>query len=91
MRDAQGDIISDQDVSLQISILQGSESGIPVYVETHQETTNSFGLITLEIGNGTMISGNIPAIDWSADSYFLKIELDAAGGTNYTYMGTSKL
>ncbi|MCD6564917.1 MAG: tail fiber domain-containing protein [Bacteroidales bacterium] len=91
VRDAQGDIISDQDVSLRISILQGSETGTPVYVETHQETTNSFGLITLEIGSGTMISGNLPAIDWSADTYFLKIELDVDGGSNYQYMGTSKL
>ena len=91
MRDAQGAVISDQDVSLQISILKGNETGIPVYVETHQETTNSFGLITLEIGNGTMISGNLPAIDWSEDSYFMKIELDADGGIDYEHMGTSKL
>jgi len=49
-------------------ILKGSESGDPVYVETHQETTSSFGLITLEIGNGTMISGNLPDIDWNAGS-----------------------
>ena len=91
VRDAQGDIISEQDVSLKISILKGSESGTPVYVETHQETTSSFGLIILEIGNGTMISGNLPDIDWNADSYFIKIELDAAGGTNYQFMGTTKL
>jgi len=68
VRDAQGSIISDQDVSLQISILKGSETGAPVYVETHQEKTSSFGLITLEIGNGTMISGNLPDIDWNAGS-----------------------
>ena len=91
MRDAQGVVISEQDVSLQISILKGSETGAPVYVETHQEKTSSFGLITLEIGNGTMISGNLPDIDWNADSYFIKIELDAAGGTNYQFMGTTKL
>ncbi len=91
VRDAQNTVISGRDVSLQISILKGSENGLPVYVETHQETTNSFGLITLEIGNGTMISGNLPAIDWSADFYFMKIELDAEGGTDYEHMGTSKL
>jgi hypothetical protein len=91
VRDAQGGVISDQNVSLRISILEGSENGTPVYVETHQETTNSFGLITLEIGNGTMIAGNFLTIDWSDDSYFMKIELDADGGTNYQPMGTSQL
>ena len=91
VRDAQGNVITDQNVSLQISILEGSESGIPVYVETHQETTNSFGLITLEVGNGTMTEGNFLTIDWSDNSFFMKIELDADGGTNYQYMGTSQL
>jgi len=60
-------------------------------VETHQDSTNSSGLITLEIGNGTIISGNLPDIDWSADSYFIKIELDADGGADYLTIGTSKL
>jgi hypothetical protein len=91
VRDAQGDVISEQVVSLKISLLKGSESGSPVYIETHQKTTNTFGLITLEIGNGTMIFGNILAIDWSVNSYFMKIEMDAAGGTDYQPMGTSQL
>ncbi|MBC8487186.1 MAG: hypothetical protein H8D45_14250, partial [Bacteroidetes bacterium] len=30
-------------------------------------------------------------IDWGGDSYFLQIEMDATGGTNYQLMGTSQL
>ncbi len=89
-RDASGEIIADQAVSFQISILQGSETGTPVYTETHADSTNQFGLITLEIGTGTT-TDDFSGIDWSNDAYFIKVEMDASGGTSYTLMGTSQL
>lgn len=91
VRDGSGDIITDQQVGLQVSILQGSTSGTAVYVETHPPTTNGFGLINLKIGKGTVVSGDFSMIDWGNDSYFIKIEIDATGGTSYTEMGTSQL
>jgi hypothetical protein len=48
-------------------------------------------LVSLEIGTGTVISGSFTAIDWSADTYFIKTETDPTGGTNYTITGTSQL
>jgi len=89
-RDASGEVIANQKVGFQISILQGSESGIAVYTETHSDSTNQFGLITLEIGTGTT-SDDFTAIDWGNDTYFIQIEMDASGGTSYTLMGTSQL
>ena len=49
VRDNVGNILEDQNVSFQISILEGSASGTSVYVETHSEMTNEFGLVNLEI------------------------------------------
>ena len=89
-RDANGDVIANQKVSFQISILQGSESGTAVYTETHVDSTNQFGLVTLEIGTGTTID-DFTGIDWSNNAYFIQIEMDASGGTSYTLMGTSQL
>ena len=91
VRDGSGEIIADQQVGLQVSILQSSTSGTPVYAETHTPTTNGFGLINLEIGKGTVVSGDFSGIDWGSDSYFIKIEIDATGGTSYTDMGTTQL
>jgi len=91
VRDGSGEIIADQQVGLRIWILQGSTSGAAAYIETHAPTTNGFGLINLEIGNGTVVSGDFSAIDWGSDSYFLRIEIDISGGTSYTEMGTSQL
>jgi len=91
VRNATGEIIATQQVGVQISILQTSTTGTAVYVEAFTPTTNSFGLINLEIGNGTVVSGDFSTIDWSAGTYFIKVELDAAGGTSYEEMGTSQL
>lgn len=89
-RDASGEVIANQQVSFQISILQGSESGTTVYTETHVDSTNQFGLVTLEIGTGTT-TDDFTAIDWGNDTYFIQVEMDATGGTSYTLMGTSQL
>jgi hypothetical protein len=90
-RDAGGNVLANQNVSLKISILKTSDTGTPVYVETHTVTTNSFGLINLNIGTGTLVSGDFSTIDWANDKYYLKVEMDPAGGTSYQAMGTSQL
>jgi hypothetical protein len=71
--------------------LQGSASGTAVYQETFAPTTNAYGLVNLEIGTGTIVSGDFTTIDWSAGPYFIETALDATGGTNYVVMGTSQL
>ncbi|MEN8120101.1 MAG: fibrobacter succinogenes major paralogous domain-containing protein [Bacteroidota bacterium] len=91
IRDASGGIIINTDVGMQISILQGTVSGTSVYTETFTPTSNDFGLINLNIGDGTIVSGDFTSIDWSADTYFVKIEIDENGGSSYTEMGTSQL
>jgi hypothetical protein len=91
VRDANGDLLSKKPVGMQISILQNSTTGAAVYIESHTITTNINGLVTLEIGTGTIISGNFSTIDWGVDSYFIKTEIDIVGGTSYSISGTSQL
>jgi uncharacterized protein (TIGR02145 family) len=91
IRDASNHLVTTQ-VGMQISILQGTENGTPVYVETHTTTPNINGLVTIMIGAGTKVStGTFADIDWSAGPYYIKTETDPAGGTNYTITGTSQL
>ncbi len=91
VRDASGNILANQNVSLQISILENSASGTLVFQETHAVTTNGFGLINLEIGSGTVVSGNMATINWGGNDHFVQIEMDETGGTNYQLMGTNQL
>ena len=78
-------------VGVRVSILQGGVNGNVVYQETHTTTTNINGLMTLEIGGGTILSGDFATIDWADGPYFLKTETDPNGGTNYTIEGTQQL
>lgn len=91
VRDNGGMLVKTHTVGMKISILQGSETGTVVYVETHSKTTNDNGLITLEIGGGTPVTGTFAGIDWSSGKYFLKTEADPDGGTNYTISGTNQI
>ncbi len=90
VRNASGAILQNQAVGLQISILQGSETGTSVYAETWNIETNDFGLVNLIIGEGDS-GDDFSAITWGTDNYWVKIELDETGGTDYTEMGTSQL
>jgi hypothetical protein len=90
-RDGAGNVLANKAVSFRISILQTSASGSVKYSETHSKTTNTFGLVDLKIGHGTLISGSFAGINWGSDIHFVKVEMDPNGGTSYQLMGTSQL
>ena len=91
IRNTSNTLVGNSAVGMRISILQTSVSGTAVYVETQTPTTNANGLASIEIGGGTVVSGNFTTIDWANGPYFIKTETDPAGGTNYTITGTSQL
>ena len=92
VRNSSNQLVANQELGLRISILQGSESGTAVYIETQLTTTNSNGLISIEIGDGSPVLGIISDIDWSAGPYFIKTETAIeAPLTAYTITGTSKI
>lgn len=91
IRNTAGELIKNTSIGIKISILQGSATGTAVYVETQTPTSNANGLVTLEIGGGTAITGTFSNIDWSTGVYFIKTETDPTGGTNYSITSTSQL
>jgi hypothetical protein len=74
-----------------MTIQQGSIGGTTVYAETFSTTTNAYGLVNLEIGKGTVLTGTFATIDWANGPFFMETAADVTGGTNYTVMGTSQL
>ncbi|MBO6080773.1 MAG: hypothetical protein J6P54_07395 [Bacteroidales bacterium] len=91
VRDASNQLINSHAVGVRVSVLQGAASGNPVYVETHTVTTNANGLMTLEIGAGSVQQGTFTDIDWANGPYFLKTETDPNGGTNYSVTSSQQL
>ncbi|RKX19994.1 MAG: hypothetical protein DRP35_06775 [Candidatus Zixiibacteriota bacterium] len=88
VRDNLGNPLGDTSVTLQFNILQGSATGTTVYSENKVTTTNGFGLINLQIGQGTVNSGNFSTINWGNNLYFLNILLDQ--GSGFVDIGTQQ-
>ncbi len=86
IRNSTDQLVTDQLIGIQISILQGSAGETTVYVETQTPMTNTNGLISIRIGGGT----GFDTIEWANGPYFIKTETDPTGGTNYTITGTSQ-
>jgi YVTN family beta-propeller protein len=90
-RNAAGDLLTSRSVGLRFRIHQNSATGVVEYQESQIKTTNSLGLFTANIGEGTVELGAFNLINWSTGQKFLQVELDTAGGTNYVDMGTQQL
>ena len=91
IRNSSNTLITSAPIGMQISVLQGSAGGTAVYVETQTPSTNANGLASVEIGGGTVVSGNFSTINWANGPYFIKTETDPTGGTVYTITGTNEL
>ncbi len=90
-RNTTGAALISTNISIRISIKDASATGTTLYSETHSTTTNQFGLFTLPVGTGTIVSGNFSTISWATNAKFMKVEMDPAGGASYIDMGTSQL
>ena len=91
IRNTSGALVTSTSVGMKISILQGTATGTVAYSETQTVSTNTNGLVSLEIGSGTVVLGTFAGIDWAMGPYFIKTETDPAGGTNYSIIGTKQL
>ena len=91
IRNANNQLVANQSIGIQISIIQGGVTGTAVYIEIQTATTNANGLVSLEIGTGTVINGDFTTINWANGPYFIKTETDPTGGTNYNITGISQL
>lgn len=78
-------------VGIRLTILDNSATGTAIYTESHTKTTNAQGLFNLTIGQGSPTLGTFSAINWPTNQKFLKVEMDVAGGSNFTLVGTTQL
>lgn len=91
VRNSSNYLVVSSPIGVRVSILQGSSSNSPLYVETHTPSTNANGLITLEIGGGKVVSGDFKTFAWGSGDAFIKLETDPSGGTNYTIVSTTQI
>ncbi len=92
-RNAVGNALSNKNVTLRITVHDGSATGSNVYSETRAVTTNAFGLFNVQIGSSgaTNVSGTVLGVNWASGTKFLQVEMDQNGGSSFITMGTSQL
>jgi len=91
IRNNLGEVQANKSVKLKISIQRGSMMDTTVYSETHLKTTDVSGLMSIKIGNGTVLSGVFSSIDWGNTPHFIKLEVDFSGGNNFVLLGIQEL
>ena len=93
--DVNGIELVNQSISIRASVLSGSANGTVEWEETHATSTDTFGLFTLTIGQGTSTTNGLQTsfadIFWGTNPHFLKIEMDETGGSTYSNMGTNQM
>lgn len=91
IRNSNGSLVTNQQVSIKTSLISGSALGNVDYSEQHDVATNGYGVASFTVGSGTPITGTYAAVNWSANDYFLKTELDIQNNGNFQLMGTSQI
>ena len=93
--DSEGIELVNQAISIRASILSGSVNGSVQWQETHDTSTDEFGLFALTIGEGVNTGSGLLSsfadIPWGESTYFLQIEMDATGGMDYSLMGVNQM
>jgi len=90
VRDSSGQLITNHNLRMRLS-LQRAPQMTNLYIETHQLTTNSNGLLTCFIGSGQPFFGMMDTIDWSLGNVYIQTEIDLTGGNNFVTLGNQEL
>jgi len=90
IRDGDGNLMPDEELTLQMTIRTGAPDGAVVYSETHDATTNTFGLVNLVIGYGVPLSNAFADVNWSDGEKYLEVSIDLDGNGSYTVLGVTQ-
>ena len=91
VRNIAGDPVASKIVSIRVIIVSEDKPETVIYSELHHPETDKQGLVSLNIGAGSDKNGDFESIDWNAKKYFLKIDADVTGGSDYKNALTSQI
>ena len=88
--DASGELVTEEEVYLQVSLLPESPQANPNYLEQHITTTTSLGHIEFIVGRGAALTGQFGSLDWTR-AHFIKIDLSLDQGDTFTTLTIGEL
>jgi hypothetical protein len=90
-RNSSGAVLASTAVSVRFTIRDSIATGTIQYRETHSVTTSAQGLFSVNVGQGTPVTGTFSGINWGTNAKYMQVELDPTGGSTYTDMGTQQM
>lgn len=88
-RDGSGNLLVNATITARMTVLSGVGGVTQEYQETHNITTNQYGLFDLKVGAGTVVLGDFSTIDWGSGEHHLQVEID--NGSGYVNVGQTKM
>lgn len=90
--DILGQELANRLIRVRFTIIKNTPSGTITYRESHLTTTDGYGLFSLVIGQGEQEDSpmDFPDIQWGTGNHYLRVEMDANGGTLYKHMSTTQ-
>jgi hypothetical protein len=80
LRNSDGSVMSNSSITITFKIHDANAEGTVVYEETHTTTANAQGLVNLNIGVGTVITGTFSNINWGIGNKFLHVMMNTGNG-----------
>ena len=90
IRDTQGTPIADESILFKVT-LKSANNGDVYFSEEHNVTTNSYGLISIIVGQGEPSMGSFEEVVWSDGNIVLETDIMLSGQTSYEPLGQSEL
>jgi len=83
-RNSDNDLMDEETIEIGIALKFGSSEGVALYQESHSITTDANGVFNLQIGNGSVSSGDYSRLPWGEATF-------VAVSFNGTAVGTTEL
>ncbi len=94
-RNADGSIVPSKDISIRLSIREGSASGTIEYQEIKTTSTNVVGLFSVVLGSNSnskiTVIGDYNNINWQTGNKYLQVEIDPFNSINFILLGVQKI
>ncbi|MCF6279803.1 MAG: FG-GAP repeat protein, partial [Flavobacteriaceae bacterium] len=92
IKDASGNVLVNTSIRIQFSIQYETQGFIVEYAENHVVDTDINGIVIVNIGDGTQTSEDDSFLElrWDTIDYYLNVQVDITGGTNYVDLGTTQ-
>ena len=93
IRDADGNLLAGQNIALRIT-LTSENADTTYYQEMQTKLTNAYGVVSIVVGEGTVLSGYFSKVPWNSGNVYMKTEFDPTGvGTDdlLVTVGTTRL